>query len=104
MCLAKKKAELAGALEMKEAFALKSLLTSVPIPSSDSIIFHKVNSVNSNSPDQLDNFDLKQMPVFFQFNQINSNFVNLLTMLNMDRVPQAFRPYYLSCFWSPLLY
>ena len=91
--LAKKKAELAAAMEMNEALAPDSLLTSVPIPSSDSILFHKVTSVNTNSPDQLEDFDLKQMPVFFQFDQISSNFVYLFTVLNTDPVPQALKPY-----------
>ena len=89
--LARKQAELGGAMEMKGASAPDSLLTSLPIPSSNSILVHKVTSVNTNSPDQLDNFDLKRMPVFLQFDQISSNFVDLLTMLNTDQVPQALK-------------
>ena len=88
--LAKKQAELASAMEMKEASAPDSLLTSLPIPSSYSILFNKVTFANTN---QLDNLNLKQMPVFFQFDQNSSIFVNLSNMLNKDMVLQALKPY-----------
>ena len=66
--------------EIKVTSAPNSLLTSLPIPSSR--LFHKVTSVNSDSPNQQDDFDLKQMQVFVQFNQTEKAiFFVLLTMV-----------------------
>ena len=91
--LQKKQEELDAAMAANEVEAPDSVLTSVPIPSSSSILFHKVTSLNSTSDQQIENFNLKQMPVFFQFDQVSSNFVYMYLVMNTDPVPQHLKPY-----------
>ena len=91
--LQKKQKELDAAMEANEVEAPDSVLTSVPIPSSSSILFHKVTSFSSTSEEQIENFNLKQMPVFFQFDQVSSNFVYLFLVMNTDPVPKHLKPY-----------
>ena len=91
--LAKKQEDLDASMASNEVEAPDSLLTSVPIPSSDSILFHPVTSVSTASEKQMENFDLKKMPVFFQFDQISSNFVYIFTVLDTQPVPAALKPY-----------
>jgi Zn-dependent M16 (insulinase) family peptidase len=63
------------------------LISSLPDPGHDSIAFYNITSVTSNSGTQLDQFDLRQMPVYFEFDQINSNFVYLFMMVKTGSVP-----------------
>jgi len=91
--LSKKKVELEEAMEKNELDAPDEVLRSVPIPSASSIQFHPVNSFTTNSEKQMANFDLKKMPVFFQFDQIGSNFVYLFTVLDTTEIPQNLKPY-----------
>ena len=91
--LKKKQEELDAAMEMNEREAPDEVLTSVPIPSSDSITFHKIASTTTASDHQLDNFNLKQMPVYFQLDEISTNFVYLFTVLDTESVPQQLKPY-----------
>jgi len=91
--LNKKKLELEEAMEKNELEAPDEILRSVPIPSASSIKFHPVNSFTTSSEKQMEGFDLKKMPVFFQFDQIGSNFVYLFTVLNTSEIPQNLKLY-----------
>eukprot|EP00092_Neocalanus_flemingeri_P035801 GFUD01038981.1.p1 GENE.GFUD01038981.1~~GFUD01038981.1.p1 ORF type:complete len:1002 (+),score=290.69 GFUD01038981.1:52-3057(+) len=91
--LSKKKVGLEEAMEKNELEAPDEILRSVPIPSASSIQFHPVNSFTTTSEKQVENFDLKKMPVFFQFDQIGSNFVYLFTVLDTTEIPQKLKPY-----------
>jgi Zn-dependent M16 (insulinase) family peptidase len=91
--LNKKKIELDEAMEKNEIEAPDEILRSVPIPSASSLKFHPVESFNTSSEKQLENFNLKKMPVFFQFDQIGSNFVYLFTVLDTTEIPQNLKPY-----------
>ena len=54
-------------MDKNELEAPDEILRSVPIPSASSIKFHPVVSFNTNSAKQMEDFDLRKMPVFFQF-------------------------------------
>ena len=69
------------------------MLCSVPIPDAASISFHPVTTYKTDSPEQLEHFDLKKMPVYFQFDQISSNFVYLTTVIDTSVIPQKLKPY-----------
>merc|ERR1712013_647106 len=100
--LQKKQGELDAAMEANEVEAPDDVLTSVPIPSSSSILFHKVTSRSSLSEEQIENFNLKQMPVFFQFDQVSSNFVYIFLVMNTDPVPKHLKPHLLTTLGAKL--
>jgi len=91
--LNKKKLELEEAMDKNELEAPDEILRSVPIPSASSIKFHPVESFNTSSAKQMEDFDLRKMPVFFQFDQVLSNFVYLFTVLDTTEIPQNLKPY-----------
>ena len=90
----KKKGEiLDNAMEKNEEEAPEEMLSSVPIPDGSSIKFHPVTSYKTEDSHQLDHFDLKKMPVNFQFDQISSNFVYLTAVIDTSVVPLNLKPY-----------
>jgi len=91
--LLKKQSELDRAMELNEVEAPNEVLQSVPIPSATSVKFHPVKSFTTESEIQMENFDLKKMPIYFQFDQIGSNFVYLFTVLDTTDIPQNLKPY-----------
>jgi len=100
--LEKKGKELDKAMDQNEEEAPDEVLTSVPIPTTDSIKFHPVKTFTSSSVEQPSNFDLTKMPVFTQFNAVNSNFVYLYVVLDTGELAPHLRPL-LSLFTELLL-
>lgn len=71
--LKKKGADLEKAITSNEKPPPTSMLTSVPIPSADSINFHDITRYSSFSVDE--KLDLSNSPVFTYFDNVNTNFV-----------------------------
>ena len=80
-------------MEKNEEEAPEEMLSSVPIPDGSSIKFHPVTSYKTNDSHQLEHFDLKKMPVTFQFDQISSNFVYLTLLIDTSVIPLKLKPY-----------
>ena len=91
--LKKKEVEMEESMAKNEEEAPEEILNSVPIPSASSISFHPVKTHRTNDDEQMDNFNLKTMPVFFQFDQVNSNFVYITTIIDTSSIPQKLKPY-----------
>ena len=91
--LRKKKDELDAAMMKNEEEAPEEVLSSVPIPKVSSIKFHPVSTHRTSDEEHLPNFDLRKMPVNFQFDQVNSNFVYLMTVIDTSSIPQKLKPY-----------
>lgn len=51
------------------------MLTSVKIPSTESIQFHKIESFTTNSRETHPKFDVSQVPIYIHVDHIQSNFV-----------------------------
>ena len=91
--LKKKQDGLDAAMENNEVEAPEEILSSVPIPSASSIKFHPVTSYKTDGAEQLSDFNLTKMPVWFQFDQINSNFIYLTTVIDTSSIPQKLKVY-----------
>lgn len=50
-------------------------LSSVPIPSIDSISYHTVKNFSTESSDQHPKFDVSKLPLYTYLDQVNTNFV-----------------------------
>ena len=91
--LRKKQETLDAAMEKNEEETPDEVLNAVPIPGASSIKFHPVTTHRTSDKDQLPIFDLKKMPVDFQFDQVNSNFVYLMTVIDTSSIPAKLKPY-----------
>ena len=91
--LKKKEEILDKAMKKNEEAAPEQMMSSVMIPDGSSIKFHAVTSYRTTDSHQLEHFDLKKMPVTFQFDQISSNFVYLSAVIDTSVIPLKLKPY-----------
>ncbi|CAH0557668.1 unnamed protein product [Brassicogethes aeneus] len=68
------------------------MLTSVPIPSTNSMNFHSVSRYRSDLDDK-EKIDLSDTPIFTYFDHIKTNFVYLFAMLDTSSIPSELRAY-----------
>ena len=80
-------------MDKNEEEAPDDMLSSVPIPDASSISFHPVTTFKTDGPSKLEQFDLKTLPIFSQFDEITSNFVYLNLVIDTSVIPQHLKPY-----------
>ena len=73
--LAKKEKELADAMQQNEVLPPVDVLLKIPIPSADSIEFHKVTNYKSNTNETPVGFQIKDLPCYAEAFDIQTNFV-----------------------------
>lgn len=88
--LKQKGTELEEAIAFNEKPPPTSMLTSVPIPSTESINFHEI--VRSSSL-QCGDMDLSSTPVLTYFDHVNTNFVYMFVLMDTSKVPLELRLY-----------
>ncbi|RZF32151.1 hypothetical protein LSTR_LSTR004014 [Laodelphax striatellus] len=91
--LAKNDERLMNAIDENETPPPSSMLTSVPVPSVDSISFHSIKSYTSDSAEQHPEFDLTQAPVYMHADHVLSNFVYMSAMLDCSGLSKSDRLY-----------
>ncbi|XP_033228376.1 uncharacterized protein C05D11.1-like isoform X2 [Belonocnema kinseyi] len=91
--LEKKKRELEEAIAENEKPAPDELLTSVPIPSTDSINFMHVKRFSTDSVEQHPQFDVNKLPLYTFLDHANTNFVYMFVTMDSSKVSKNLRPY-----------
>ncbi|KAG4066708.1 hypothetical protein HA402_007344 [Bradysia odoriphaga] len=91
-----KAAELLDAMTKNSIPPPDKMLTEVPIPSTDGILFHPSNIYRTGDPDEVPaGLDLNAWPVYSEAIDIHTNFVYMIVTLNTHSVPKELRPYLL---------
>ncbi|XP_012262723.1 uncharacterized protein C05D11.1-like [Athalia rosae] len=88
-----KKQELQEAMLVNERPIPDEMLTSVPIPSTDSINFHHIKSYTSDTAEQHPKLNVNNLPLFTYLDHVNTNFVYLFVIMDTSPVSQELRPY-----------
>ncbi|XP_056630340.1 uncharacterized protein C05D11.1-like [Diorhabda sublineata] len=83
---------LAKAIEHNEREPPQDMLTSVPIPSLNSIKFHNIERFSSDSK-SFHKIDLSNTPVFTYFDHLKTNFVYIFAALDTSKVPSDLKIY-----------
>ncbi|XP_043476736.1 uncharacterized protein C05D11.1-like [Leptopilina heterotoma] len=91
--LKKKEKELEEAIAENEKPVPDEILTSVPIPGTDSINFHYIKSFSTDSLEQHPRFDVNKLPLYTYLDHANTNFVYLFVTMDTSKVPENLRPY-----------
>uniref|UniRef100_A0A1B6DB00 Peptidase M16C associated domain-containing protein n=1 Tax=Clastoptera arizonana TaxID=38151 RepID=A0A1B6DB00_9HEMI len=100
--LKEKESILTKAIEQNEVAPPEHILTSIKIPSIDSINFHPIKTYTTDSEEQHDQFDASKAPVYMQVDHILTNFVYMFVLMDTNDVSNALRPYLLLLFESLL--
>ncbi|CAH1183590.1 unnamed protein product [Phaedon cochleariae] len=90
--LKEKEEILQKAIEFNDREPPADMLTSVPIPSIDSIRFHNIERFTSESKDK-GKIDVSRTPVFTYFDHLKTNFAYLFAVLDTTSVPSELRIY-----------
>ncbi|KAF5295450.1 hypothetical protein FQA39_LY13111 [Lamprigera yunnana] len=90
--LAQKEDELEKAIEFNETPPPESMLTCVPIPKVDSIIFHEVSRYTTDSSNRK-HLDLSNTPVFTYFDHLKSSFVYIMALMDTSHISSDLRLY-----------
>lgn len=102
--LKKKGKELENAIIFNEKPPPISMLTSVPIPSADSINFHEITRYSSKAANE--KLDLTKAPIFTYFDHVNTNFVYMFILMDTKSIPfeeRLYLPLLLEAFFeSPI--
>ncbi|KAF6215152.1 hypothetical protein GE061_009903 [Apolygus lucorum] len=91
--LAEKERIIADAMTRNEIPPPDAMLTSVPIPSTDSIKFHSINVFTSDSDKQDPRFNTKEVPLYVQLDHLKTNFVYLFALMDSGSLRSDLRPY-----------
>lgn len=78
------------------------MLTSVPIPSIESIKFHSIEKFTSQSSQQHPQFDISKTPLFFQVDHVKTNFVYFFVLMDSSELNQELR-FYLQLFFELIM-
>ncbi|XP_046677319.1 uncharacterized protein C05D11.1-like [Homalodisca vitripennis] len=93
---------LTDAMQQNEIPPPQSMLTSVKIPSIESIQFHRIQAYTTSSASPHPKFDIGQVPVYMQLDHIHTNFVYMFVLMDTTEVSSQLRPYLLLLFESLL--
>ncbi|XP_012281093.1 uncharacterized protein C05D11.1-like [Orussus abietinus] len=91
--LHKKDAEFRKAVEQNETPIPDGVLTSVPIPNTDSINFHQIKSYSTDLPEQHPRFDVSNLPFYTYLDHVNTNFVYMFIIMDTSSIPREYRAY-----------
>ncbi|XP_044752458.1 uncharacterized protein C05D11.1-like [Coccinella septempunctata] len=96
-----KKKELEKAVEFNEREPLEEMLVSLPIPEMNSIHYHNIVRLRTDSNSKR-TLDLSETPVFTFFDDVNSNFVYIYALLDTKNIQPDTRNF-LPLFFETLL-
>ncbi|XP_001603808.1 uncharacterized protein C05D11.1 [Nasonia vitripennis] len=91
--LKKKDQELQKSIVENETPIPDETLTSVPIPSTDSINFHHIKSYTTESAEQHPRFNVDKLPFYTYLHHVNTNFVYMFVVMDTSEVSLERRPY-----------
>ncbi|XP_043275299.1 uncharacterized protein C05D11.1-like [Venturia canescens] len=91
--LEKKAQELQNATMKNKAPIPDEMLSSVPIPGTDSINYHPIKSYNSETSEQHPRFDVKKLPIYTYLDHVNTNFIYMSVLMDTAPINRESRPY-----------
>ncbi|CAD6227691.1 GSCOCG00001371001-RA-CDS [Cotesia congregata] len=81
------------AVKQNDAPIPDEVLSSVPVPGTDSINFHHIRSYTTGGGDQHPRLDVNKLSLFTYLDHVNTNFAYLFVVMDTLKVPKEARPY-----------
>lgn len=91
--LQQKEKELQEAVIQNEKPIPDELLTSIKIPSTDSIKYHQIKSYTTETREQHAYFDVTKLPLFTYLDHVNTNFIHMFIIMDTSSIAREHRLY-----------